>query len=54
MLDSRQKRAAMIEHLEAAQGLASEIGDNNGGFLIERALDEARGRQLVPIKIKGK
>jgi len=45
----------MIEHLEAALGLASEIGDNNAGFLIERVLDEARGRQLVPIdKIKGK
>jgi hypothetical protein len=42
MPDSTQKRAAMIEHLEAAQGVASEIGDNNGGFLIERALETRR------------
>jgi hypothetical protein len=43
MLDSAQTRAVMIEHLVSALGLAEEMNEPNTGFLIERALDEARG-----------
>jgi hypothetical protein len=32
----------MIEHLEAALALADELHDSLTGYLIERALDEAR------------
>lgn len=49
MLDSTQQRAAMIEHLEAALGLASDLGEEIVAFLIERSLDEARGHQFVGI-----
>ncbi len=42
MHDSTKKRAAMIEHLESALGLADELNDAMTGYLIERALDEAR------------
>ena len=48
MLDSTQQRAAMIEHLEAALGLAGDLGEVVA-FLIERSLDEARGHQFVAI-----
>jgi hypothetical protein len=37
----------MIEHLEAALGLAGDLGEETAAFLIERALDEARGRLFV-------
>ena len=49
MLDGTQQRAAMIEHLEAALGLAGDLGEEILAFLIERSLDEARGRQVVAI-----
>ncbi len=48
MLDTQQ-RAAMIEHLEAALGLAGDLGEEIVAFLIERSLDEARGHQFVAI-----
>ena len=55
MLDSTQKRESMIENLESALGLASELGEDVTAFLIERALDEARGHQFVAVdKTKGK
>jgi hypothetical protein len=37
-------------HLEDALALADEIEDGNTGYLIERALDEARSRQFRPIR----
>jgi hypothetical protein len=49
MLDGTQQRAAMIEHLEAALGLASDLGEDIVAFLIERSLDEARGHLFVGI-----
>ena len=49
MRDSTQQRDAMIEHLEAALGLAGDLGEESTAFLIERAIDEARGKQLVAI-----
>lgn len=49
MLDGTQQRAAMIEHLEAALGLASDLREDIVAFLIERSLDEARGTLLVEI-----
>ena len=39
-----EKRGQVIKHLEQALALADEIGDGDTGFLIERALDEARSR----------
>ena len=49
MLDGTQQRAAMIEHLEAALGLAGDLGEEIVAFLIERPLDEAPGHQFVAI-----
>jgi hypothetical protein len=49
MRDSTQQRDAMIEHLQAALGLAGDLGEETTAFLIERAMDEARGKQLVAI-----
>jgi hypothetical protein len=46
MIDSAQKRGKLIKHLEDALALADEIEDGQTGFLIERALDEARSRQF--------
>jgi len=45
MTDEADKRGQLIPHL----ALADEIEDGNTGFLIERALDEARSRQFKPI-----
>jgi hypothetical protein len=49
MMDSAEKRGQIIRHLEEALALADEIRDGNTGYLIERALDEARSRQFRPI-----
>jgi hypothetical protein len=46
MIDSAQKRGEVIRHLEDALSLADEIQDGQTGFLIERALDEARSHQF--------
>jgi DNA-binding ferritin-like protein len=42
-----QKRDQMIEHLQKALALADEINDSATGYLIERAMDEARAA-MVP------
>jgi len=49
MTDEADKRGQLIRHLEDALALADEIEDGNTGFLIERALDEARSRQFRPM-----
>ena len=49
MMDSAQKRGELILHLEEALALADEIQARQTGFMIERALDEARSRQFRPI-----
>ena len=46
MTDEADKRGQLIRHLEDALALANEIEDGETGFLIERALDEARSRQF--------
>ena len=46
MIDAAAKRGQIIQSLEVALALADEIGDANTGFLIERALDEARSQQF--------
>jgi hypothetical protein len=48
MIDDAEKRGKIIKHLEEALAIADEIRDGNTGFLIERALDEARARFYVP------
>jgi hypothetical protein len=47
MLDSAIKRAALIDHLESALGLSEELSESITGYLIERALDEARAGQIL-------
>jgi hypothetical protein len=42
-----EKRGQLIRHLEDA--LADGIQDGHTGYLIERALDEARARQFRPM-----
>jgi hypothetical protein len=49
MTDEADKRGQLIRHLQEALALADEIEDGNMGFLIERALDEARSRYFRPI-----
>ena len=49
MIDSAEKRGHLIRHLEEALALADELRDGQTGFLIERALDEARSRQFRPV-----
>jgi hypothetical protein len=44
MMDDAEKRGQLIRHLEDALTLADEIQDGHTGYLIERALDEARAR----------
>ena len=46
MTDEADKRGQLIRHLEDALALADEIEVGEIGFLIERALDEARSRQF--------
>jgi hypothetical protein len=46
MTDEAEKRRQLIRHLEEALGLADEMEDGQTGFLIERAIDEARSRQF--------
>jgi hypothetical protein len=49
MLDSTRQRGEIIKHLEAALGLAQEIGEDIVAFLIERCLDEARGHRFLAV-----
>jgi len=48
MTNEAEKRSKLIRHLEDALALADEIEDGHTGFVIERALDEARSRQFRP------
>jgi hypothetical protein len=41
--EATARRAKMIEHLEAALALAGETGETIVSFIIEQALDQARG-----------
>ena len=44
------KRGQLIRYLEDALALADEIEDGQTGYLIERALDEARSREFRPTR----
>jgi hypothetical protein len=46
MTDEADKRGQLTRHLEDALALADEIEDGQTGYLIERAIDEARSRQF--------
>ena len=48
MMDQAEKRGQLIRHLEDALALADEIQDGQTGYLIERALDDARSRHFRP------
>jgi len=50
IMTEAEKRGQLIRHLEDALALADEIDDGQTGFLIERALDEARSHQFRPAK----
>jgi hypothetical protein len=49
MIESAERRGQLIKHLEDAFALTDELQDGEIGFLIERALDEARSRQFRPV-----
>ena len=49
MMKESEKRGQLIRHLEDALALADEIQVGHTGYLIERALDEARSRRFRPI-----
>ena len=45
MIEPEQRialQAKLIEHLEAAQAITDELGLDQTGYLVERALDDAR------------
>jgi hypothetical protein len=44
MIDPADKRGELIKHLEDAIAIADELQDGPTGYLIERALDEARAQ----------
>jgi len=46
MVDTVQKRLALIEHLRIAIAIASELGDQPTESLIVRALDQARADEV--------
>jgi hypothetical protein len=43
-----EQRGKMIKLLEDALMLADDLEDGTTGYLIERALDEARSQQFTP------
>jgi len=45
-MNPTQMHVAMISFLEGALACANDLEDNATGYLIERALDEARSRQF--------
>jgi hypothetical protein len=50
MSDPAAARGELIRYLENALAIADEIEDGKTGYLIERALDEARSRQFAPMR----
>ena len=42
MTDRKALEAKLIEHLEAAQAITGTLGLDQTGYLVERALDDAR------------
>jgi hypothetical protein len=46
MIDPADKRGEIIKHLEDGMAIAEELEDGPTGYLIERALDEARSRHF--------
>jgi hypothetical protein len=47
-MGAAEKRGEIFRHLEDALVLADELEAGQTGYLIERALDEARSRQFRP------
>jgi len=52
MNDPAAARGELIRYLENALAIADEIEDGKTGYLIERALDEARSAQFKPVAKK--
>jgi hypothetical protein len=52
-MDATQARATMIAYLEGALDFADQIKDATTGYLIERALDEARSKQFSSLPPAG-
>jgi hypothetical protein len=46
VINPADKRGEIIKHLEEALAIADELEDGATGYLIERALDEARSQQF--------
>jgi len=47
-IETAQKRGDLIKRFEDALAPADDLQDGMTGYLIERALDEARSRQFKP------
>jgi DNA-binding ferritin-like protein len=48
MKEAAEKRGQLIQKLEEALTMTEELNDPTTGYLIERALDEARSQQFRP------
>jgi hypothetical protein len=48
VLDETDKRGKLIRQFEDALAMTEELNDPTTGYLIERALDEARSQQFRP------
>ena len=48
MTNDAERRGRLIKQLEEALALTEDLNDPITGFLIERALDEARAQQFRP------
>ena len=48
MIDAANARGRLIRQLEDAMAIADELQDGTTGYLIERALKEARAQQFKP------
>jgi hypothetical protein len=46
-MDAMEVRASLIRVLESTVEFAEAIGDSTTAYLIERALDEARSKQIM-------
>jgi hypothetical protein len=47
MQDNTERRRQLIEHLETAANLADALDQPTTGYLIERAIEEARAQAVV-------
>jgi hypothetical protein len=52
-MDTPRKRGELIQKLEEALAISEELHDAETGYLIERALDQARSQLFTPLPPSG-